>query len=129
MDDSTDAEAKTDTILVFDPQGDVLLELGKERLLVPSNVLSLVSLVFEAMFKPQFKATEIGGACAGAVVGYGNLWLQRPLRVPSLDDLSRLLLFAYVRDLPEYFETISLEMLLRQLIAVHSAPFNTRKNP
>lgn len=50
--------------------------------------------------------------CPGAIASYGTLWLQRHSGSRSLEDLSRLLLFAYVLDLPESFATISREMLL-----------------
>jgi hypothetical protein len=50
--------------------------------------------------------------CAGSVVGYGTLWIQRHSGSQSLEDLSRLLLLAFVLDLPESFATVSREMLL-----------------
>ena len=52
--------------------------------------------------------------CGGALVSYGTLWLQRHSGPLSMEDLSRLLLFAYVLDLPESFATVSREMLLQQ---------------
>lgn len=52
--------------------------------------------------------------CAGAMVSYSTLWLQRHSGSQSLEDLSRLLLFSYVLDLPESFATVSWEMLLQQ---------------
>jgi len=50
--------------------------------------------------------------CADSVVSYGALWIQRHSGSRSLEDLSRLLLLAYVLDLPESFATVSREMLL-----------------
>ena len=50
--------------------------------------------------------------CAGSVVSYGTLWIQRHSGSQSLEDLSRLLLLAYVLDLLESFATVSREMLL-----------------
>lgn len=40
---------------IIDPHGDLILQVENERLLVSSRVLSLVSPVFEAMLKPNFK--------------------------------------------------------------------------
>lgn len=50
--------------------------------------------------------------CAGSVISYGTLWIQRHSGSRSLEDLSRLLLLAYDLDLPESFATVSREMLL-----------------
>jgi hypothetical protein len=41
--------------IIVDPDHDIVLRLNGYDLLVSSKVLSLVSLVFEAMFKPHFK--------------------------------------------------------------------------
>ena len=41
--------------ITMDRMGDLVLELGDQRLLVSSTILTLVSPVFEAMFKPTFK--------------------------------------------------------------------------
>jgi hypothetical protein len=46
------------------------------------------------------------------VVSCGTLWIQRHSGSRSLEDLSRLLLLAYVLDIPESFATVSREMLL-----------------
>ena len=61
--------------------------------------------------------------CAAALMPYGVLWLQRATSSKaaaaaetesrSLDDLCRMLLFAYVLDLPEQFAAVSWEILLQ----------------
>lgn len=56
--------------------------------------------------------------CAGSVVSYGTLWIQRHSRSRSLEDLSRLLLLAYVLDLPESFATVSREMMAAMKVAL-----------
>lgn len=58
--------------------------------------------------------------CAEAIVSYGTLWIQRHGSSHSLEDLSRLLLLAYVLELPESFASISWEMLRLQ-----AGPFST----
>lgn len=40
---------------IIDPHGDLILQVDNESLLVSSRVLALVSPVFEAMLKPNFK--------------------------------------------------------------------------
>jgi len=58
-------------------------------------------------------------ACAASLMSYGVLWLQRGLAAPpgdheftSLEGRCRMLLFAYVLDLPEPFAAVSWEILL-----------------
>lgn len=150
-------------LITIDSKGDIVLELGKERLLVSSKALTLASPVFEAMFKPTFKegiqshqnscdpsiiplpeddaeafillckvvhhrAHEIPQEpgipclenlaficdkyqCSAAVAYHGIVWLQRLLRDAGAKDLNRLLLLAYVLDLPDCFSSISWEIL------------------
>ncbi|CZR52490.1 uncharacterized protein PAC_02367 [Phialocephala subalpina] len=50
--------------------------------------------------------------CAGPVASYGILWIQRHSGSQSIEDFSRLLLLAYILDLPESFAAVSREMLL-----------------
>lgn len=49
--------------------------------------------------------------CAEAMISHGTLWLQRYSGCKSFEDLSCPLLFAYVLDLPEFFASISHDML------------------
>jgi hypothetical protein len=150
----------------IDPNHDVILHVDGVNLLVSSKILSLVSPVFAAMFKPHFiegikhhsqqeqqhviplpeddldattlfcQVTHFQSRniperpnplclenlaifcnkylCAEAMISYGSLWLQRHSGCKSLEDLSRLLLFAYVLDLPEFFASISRDMLRLQ---------------
>jgi hypothetical protein len=57
--------------------------------------------------------------CAGSLVSYGTLWIQRHSGSRSLEDLSRLLLLAYVLDTvePRYKHTIGdgICMLIREV--------------
>lgn len=160
-----DPGAKSPMITV-DPEGDVVLEFKDECLLVSSKVLSLVSPVFAAMFKPQFKegiqfrlaggetltvplpeddakaftllckvihhrCDEIPAEpdisclenlacicdkyhCTRAIINCCVLWLQKLIKAAPPEGLNRLLLVAYILDLPEFFSTISWEILLLQ---------------
>ncbi len=165
MEIANDLGAKSPTMII-DPEGDVVLEFRDEQLLVSSKVLSLVSPVFAAMFKPQFKegiqfhlaagepltvplpeddakafillckvvhhrSDEIPAEpdisclenlacicdkyhCTRAIVNSCVLWLQKLIKVAPPEGLNRLLLVAYILDLPEFFSTISWEILLLQ---------------
>src|SRR5204862_7989783 len=53
-------------------------------------------------------------SCTRAIANCCVLWLQKLIRVAPPDDLDRLLLVAYILDLPEFFSTISWEILLLQ---------------
>lgn len=75
-------------ITQIDPEGDVILEVGKSKtgLLVASKVLSLASPVFEAMFKPHFKEGI-----------QKRVRLKKPLTIPlPEDDAEAFLLFCNV---------------------------------
>lgn len=164
MEISPDIQAKM-SMITIDPNGDIVLELSETRLLVSSKVLTLVSPVFEAMFKSHFKEglrsrkseepstlplTEDNAEaaillctiihhrsheipekpntlcletlafvcnkyqCTGAIAHHGILWLQKLVRDATQEDLNRLLLFAYVLDLPEPLLNISWEILQLQ---------------
>lgn len=63
--------------------------------------------------------------CAGSMTGYGALWLSRDLKSIPVDDLCRLLLLAYVVDLPDYFSSISREILFVQEGSFISLPVLT----
>lgn len=52
--------------------------------------------------------------CTASIASHVTLWLQRELQELSSDDLNRLLLVAYVLDLPKPFSAISVEILFRQ---------------
>lgn len=162
METSQGLGAKT-SMVIIDPEGDVALEFDEERLLVSSKVLSLVSPVFAAMFKPQFKegiqchltseepstiplpeddaktfvlfckivhhrSDEIPQEldisslenlaficdkyhCKGAITNCSILWLQKLVEAVPRRDFNRLLLVAYILDLPESFSIISWEIL------------------
>lgn len=58
--------------------------------------------------------------CTAAMAAHGALWLQRETEGISPDDLGRLLLFAYVLDLPKEFSNLSALVLNR-----HEGPFTT----
>lgn len=152
--------------IIIDHNGDVMLELGESHLLVSSKVLSLVSPVFAAMFKPQFKegiqshsssngpskiplpeddakaftllcnvihyrVEEIPGkpdipcienlaiicnkyGCIRALAHSGALWLRALSKDAPYKDLSKLLLVAYILDLPDMFSRISWEVMQLQ---------------
>lgn len=60
--------------------------------------------------------------CAGAVVGWGALWLHKSVKGRPLEDLVRRLLLAYVLDLREAFSAISQEILLYHTESVSCLP-------
>jgi hypothetical protein len=150
------------SMIIIDPEGD----FDEERLLVSSKVLSLVSPVFAAMFKPQFKEgirshltsdepsiiplpeddakifilfckvihhrsdeipQQLGISyfgnlaficnkyqCTGVITNCSILWLQKLIRAVSPEDLNRLLLVAYILNLPESFSIILREIVQLQ---------------
>ncbi|KAH6664827.1 hypothetical protein B0J14DRAFT_606782 [Halenospora varia] len=91
--------------VVIDPHHDAVLRLNGDDLLVSSKVLSLVSPVFEAMFKPHFKQ------------GFEHLQLGEPTVIPlPEDDLEATTLFCHVAhhcsyDIPSIPSPLCLENL------------------
>lgn len=71
---------------IIDPHGDLILQVENESLLVSSRILALVSPVFEAMLKPNFKE--------GVAFQMGN---GTPLTIPlPEDDMEALTVFCKV---------------------------------
>ncbi len=92
--------------IIVDPNHDIVLRINEDDLLVSSKVLSLVSPVFEAMLKPQFKEGV-----------EHHLQLGEPTIIPlPEDDLEATTLFCQIahhrsRDLPRTPSPLCLENL------------------
>lgn len=150
------------------PKGDLLLECRNASIRVSSGILSTISPVFCAMFKPHFKeGLSVRAAnpdnpttirlpdddpealtllcvvahyrgynvpntpspdcleqlamlvdkyqCKEVVAFHGAIWLCRNLAGLSKEDLSQMLFFAYVLDLPREFLVISKQILLEHV--------------
>jgi len=120
---SLDPKAKTSAIKI-DPHGDVIMELGKERLLVSAKVLSLVSPVFAAMFKPLFKEGKahmisetpstitLPEDDAKAFALFCNLVHHRSDKIPRKPDLACLEQLAFICDKYNCAATISHSVIL-----------------